>query len=112
MEPWGFTDRHVCADSFFSSVQTAEKLYGMGFRYTDVVKTAHKNYPLKKLSEREMAGKGDGFCLSSRIKNHDGVLVALCWVDRERRYFISTAGSIGPGTPFEREGWRQTQNGP
>ena len=24
VEPWGFTNRHVCADSFFSSVQTAE----------------------------------------------------------------------------------------
>ena len=84
----------------------------MGFRYTGLVKTAHKNYPLKKFSEREMAGKGDSFCLNARMRNQEGVLVALCWVDRDRRYFISTAGSVGKGTPFERERWRQTQDGP
>lgn len=67
----------------------------MGFRYIDVVKQGHKNYSLKNLSEREISGKGDQFSLKAGMDNHDGELVALFRVDRERRYFITTTGSVG-----------------
>lgn len=34
-------------------------------------------------------------------------MMALLWVDRERRYFISTTWNHADGTPYERIRWRQ-----
>ena len=33
--------------------------------------------------------------------------MALVWVDRDRRYFISTASSLKEGKPYSRQRWRQ-----
>jgi hypothetical protein len=52
--PWYNTDRVVCADSYFASVQRAEKLLQHGLRFIGMVKTATRNYPMKFLSEFEL----------------------------------------------------------
>jgi hypothetical protein len=59
------------------------------------------NYPL-------VDGRGDRHAvmaydsISKRPK-----MLAFVWVDRERRYFISTASSVSPGKPIVRERMRQ-----
>ena len=50
LQPWLYTNRVVYADSLFALVHTAEALYDKGMRFTGVVKTATKKYPMKYLS--------------------------------------------------------------
>ena len=38
--------------------------------------------------------------------------MALMWVDRERRYFISTTSTSLDGSPYVRYCWRQMEGGP
>ena len=102
VEPWFHTNRLVCADSFFASVATAQKLWEVGLRFTGVVKTATRHFPLSYLSHLEMAAKGEHNCLVSKGKDDDHSLMALCWLDRERRYFISTTSTTKPGAPIFR----------
>ena len=40
VRPWANTDRVVCADSYFASVQAALRLKKMGLRFIGTVKTA------------------------------------------------------------------------
>jgi len=109
VEPWFYTHRLVCADSYFSSVETAEILFKHGLRFTGVVKNATKGYPLQHLSHLEVTGKGEH--VSMVAKDRDGPdLMAVMWIDRDRRYFISTAGTTQPGTPIFRERYR-SRNG-
>jgi hypothetical protein len=45
-------------------------------------------------------------------KDGEAAAMALAWVDRERRYFISTAASAVEGAFYERTRWRQMNSGP
>jgi hypothetical protein len=42
-------------------------------------------------------------------KDADGnpTMFAFVWVDRERRYFVASAGSLAEGEPYHRQRWRQ-----
>lgn len=103
LEPWFHTNRHACADSFFASVHTALELWERGFRFTGVVKTATRMYPMGFLSTLEMGQKGEHNSMVSRDDPSGPYLMALCWLDRDRRYFISTTGTTNPATPIYRE---------
>jgi len=105
--PWAGTTRVVCADSYFGSVAAARHLLGMGLRFIGVVKTATRGYPVSTLSTLPLEDRGEHVAYVH--KTADGVvdMVALLWVDRDRRYFISTASTTLPGAPYERIRWRQ-----
>ena len=105
LQPWFHTNRVVCADSYFASVPTAESLYEKGLRFTGVVKTSTKKYPMKYLSHLEIAEKRKHVTLVSKpiAGPH---LMAVMWVDRDRNYFISSVGTTNGGTPIYRERWR------
>ena len=46
-------------------------------------------------------------------KSHDGEIetAAVLWIDRERRYFVSTASSTNLGINCRRVRWKQTESG-
>lgn len=111
VEPWSGTDRIVCADSYFASVGAAMALKAAGLRFIGVVKTAHRLFPLAFLSARELCGRGDQVTMVHRDESGRPDLMAVVWVDRERRYFIASASSNQPGTPYERLRWRETEEG-
>ena len=107
--PWAQTSRGVCADSYFASVATAQTLMGLGLRFIGVVKSATKKFPMKYLSSLELLegrGQREGVIMKSL-----GVpwIMALVWVDRDRRYFISTASSLKEGKEYSRDRWRQPE---
>lgn len=80
-------------------------------RFTGVVKTATRGYPMKHLSEIKMTGRGDQ-CSMHIVCQSDfpgKKLLAVSWVDRNRRYFISTAGTTLLGVPYERLRWRMNE---
>jgi len=79
----------------------------MGLRFIGVVKTGTKGFPLGALSVLPLEERGEH--VSYVHTTADGVtdMMAVLWVDRERRYFISLASTTLPGTPFDRVRWRQ-----
>ena len=111
VRPWAGTDRIVCADSYFASVATALALKEAGLRFTGVVKNAHRRFPLASLASRELGARGDHLSMVHLDATGRPDMLALVWVDRERRYFVSTAGICQPGTSYERLRWREMEDG-
>ena len=110
LRPWYNTDRVVCADSYFASVQTAEELLQHGLRFIGVVKTATRKYPMRFLSEFELQRHGDYKGVFMKDGNGSPSLFAFVWMDRDRRYFISSVSNLSPGTPYSRVRWRQVED--
>jgi hypothetical protein len=111
VRPWyGKGDRIVCADSYFASVEAALHLQARRIRFIGVVKTATSSYPMKLLQSKVLSSRGEW---RSYVHRRDGKIVAMAvvWVDRERRYFISTASSVIEGATYERTRWRQLDDG-
>jgi hypothetical protein len=104
VKPWHHSQRLVCADSFFASVHTAETCWNIGLRLIGVIKTATRRYPWNYLNNVEMEQRGNRLGLVSKD------FLAFLFVDRDRRYFIATAGSLANGTAINRMRWRQLAN--
>ena len=109
--PWAGSDRVVCADSYFASVEAALSLKASGQRFIGVVKTAHRRFPLSSLDARELGARGDWVTMVHDDATGSPDLMAVLWVDRDRRYFVATASSTRPGTPCERLRWREQEGG-
>jgi len=95
IQPWTMANRLVCADSYFSSVQTAINCRNKKTKYIGVVKTATKNYPMKALAEVELGSKGDRYPLVSLDAEGKPELLLFVWKDRQWHYFIVSGSSIG-----------------
>ena len=109
VEHWFQRNRFVCANPFFASVHSAERLLANVLRFTGVIKTATKGFPVSFLSHLEMSGKGQHVIMI--FKNTEGPhLMAVMLIDRGRRYFVSSAGTTNPGSAIYRERWN-TKNG-
>lgn len=74
VEDWNGSGRVVCADAFFSSVETAKMLFERGLRFIGVVKNSTKEYPMSYLSHLELAERGEHRSLASSMG--DGMKVA------------------------------------
>ena len=101
--PWANYDYVVCADSYFASVGAVETLKRIGLRFIGVVKTATKRYPMKHLSQIELENRGDRRGLIMYDNDSKPSLLAFCWMDRDRRYFIASGSSLSPGIPHVRQ---------
>ncbi|KAI2490544.1 Transposase IS4 [Fragilaria crotonensis] len=112
VSPWFGSNRIVCADSYFASVGAAEELFRNGLRFIGVVKTATRGFPKTFLSSVELESRGDFLALKRLASDNKPSLGAFVWMDRERRYFISTAGTLEAGTPYVRLRWRQLDQAP
>jgi Transposase IS4 len=108
VEPWcRRRPRVVCADSYFASVRTAEALFQMNLRFIGVVKTATKRFPMDHFRSVVMGEKGDRKGLISLDASNTPRYLSIIFVDRDRRYFIATTGSLEEGTSQTRKRWRQ-----
>lgn len=105
--PWASSGRIVCADSYYASVEAAVVLRGMGLGFEGVVKTATRGYPMSELSQLEMAARGNHATYVHTGNDGAVDLMAIVWVDRDQRYFITSASSSAPGTLIERVRCRQ-----
>eukprot|EP00170_Pyropia_yezoensis_P000630 contig_2981_g631 len=83
--PWAGTQRIICADSYFASVATAQQLLTMGLRFVGVVKTATRGYPMGALSAIPLQSRGQHVSFSHVNADNVTDLMAVLWVDRERR---------------------------
>jgi hypothetical protein len=108
-----WSDRVVCGDSYFASVGCAEELLKNGLRFIGVVKTATEKFPYNYLGKLVLTGnRGDRRGL---VRYHPEInqpqMLALVWMDRDRRYFISTAFGLDEGAPYSRTRYRQLVQG-
>ena len=111
--PWDNTDRIVCADSYFASVSAAEELWKHGLRSIGFIKTETRQFSMVYLSNIEFQKRGDMSGLLTRpVDRTKPVLGAFVWMDRNRRYFICTGGSMEKGRTYTRTRWRQEEPAP
>ena len=107
VEPWVRTDRCVCADSYFTSINAVTVLRMMGLRFIGVIKTATKKFPMSYLSNLELVQRGDYKGLVARGTDGQPTMLSFVWMDRDRRYFIASASSLDSGIPYSWNRWRQ-----
>jgi hypothetical protein len=105
--PWARTDRIVCADSYSASVGALQELKRIGICFIGVVKTATRQFPQSHLSHLEMTEQGDRRGLIAKDEDGTPSMLAFCWMDRDRRYFITSASSLQPGRAYSRTRWQQ-----
>ena len=105
--PWVRTGCIVCANSYFASVPAAAELKRLGLHFTGVVKTASRMFPQDYLARLELSNQGEREGVYCKAEGSDDPLfMAFVWVDRNRRYFISTTSSLADGEPYSRVRWR------
>lgn len=112
VQPWAMSDRCICADSYFASVKAVEELHRMRLKFIGVIKTSTRHYPMQYLSHLTFHNRGDRHGVVSRDPDGNPNMMAFVWVDRERRYFIASAGSLAEGEPYHRNRWRQIAEEP
>lgn len=106
-EPWHGTGRIVVGDSWFGSVKTSTELRKRGLYFLGMVKTAHKNYPLKEAVRRCPQGKGSAVVATARREETD--LIAVAWRDLKVHTFVGTCSTTIPGQPCRKK--RTNENG-
>ena len=89
VEPWVRTDRCVCVDSYFASVNAVTVMRTMGLHFIGVVKTATKKFPMSYLSNLELVQHGDYNGLVARGTNGQPTMLSFIWMDRDHHYFIA-----------------------
>jgi len=105
--PWAGTKRVVCADSYFAIVTATQQLLSMGLRFIGVVKTGTNGLPIGALSVLPLKERGEHVSYVHTTANGVTDIMAVLWVDRKRRYFISSASTTLPRTPYDRVRWWQ-----
>ncbi len=60
VQPWAFSDKAVCSDSYLASVLTANELMSIGLCFIEVAKTATSMYLMAWLSNVERQIKMTG----------------------------------------------------
>jgi Transposase IS4 len=94
-----------------SSVQAAEQIPVMGLKFIGVVKTATRKFPMHALDSVEVKTRGERHTCVNKTADGRVRMKAMVWLDRERRYFISTASSAAEVSPYTRRRWRQLEAG-
>ena len=104
-EPWVRTDRCVCADSYFASVNAVTVMRMIGLRFIGVVKTATKKFPMSYLSNLELVQCGDYKGLVARGTDGQPTMLSFVWMDWDRRYFGASMSLLDSGIPYSRNRW-------
>eukprot|EP00173_Palmaria_palmata_P004197 Plantae.Rhodophyta-Palmaria_palmata.ctg521.p1 GENE.Plantae.Rhodophyta-Palmaria_palmata.ctg521~~Plantae.Rhodophyta-Palmaria_palmata.ctg521.p1 ORF type:complete len:299 (+),score=20.18 Plantae.Rhodophyta-Palmaria_palmata.ctg521:501-1397(+) len=104
--------RIVVSDSYFASVTAALEMKRNGLRFIGVFKTATKQFPLTYLNSFELTTRGQSRGVVSLDSDGNPEMMAVMWMDRNRRFFIATASSLAEGEPYSRRRLRQINQEP
>jgi hypothetical protein len=92
--------------------QAATHLSSLGLHFIGVVMTATRKFPKRYLQHQELDAHGDCVMLVHENKEREADMMAVMWLERERRYVIATTSSIAEGRPYGGTRWRKGQDGP
>jgi hypothetical protein len=108
VHPWRDSGRLVTADAYFASVEAALKMKEAGLYFIGNVKQCSRRFPMEVLGNTTLPKRGCRSVLAS-INDDTGEteLVAIAWVDRNRRFFITTTCGLGEGEMIQRKRLRQ-----
>ena len=107
VEPWVRSDRCVCADSYFASVNAVTVMRTMGLHFIGVIKMAIKKFPMPYLSNLELVQCGDYKGLVARGTDGHPTMLSFVWMDRDHCYLIASASSLDSGIPYSQNRWHQ-----
>lgn len=107
VSPQARTGSAVCADLYFASVASAEILINLGLRLVGAIRTATRRLLYAELMRPDLKGCGDLLGLLSTREGSDPWALSFVWMDRARRFFISTCSRVAPGAPYSRTRLRQ-----
>ena len=82
-------------------------LGGFGIRFIRILKNATRKCPTEFLYRIEVSNRGQIVYMKHKCPTGDPDIMALMWLDRGRRYFISIVGTSLPGHTIYREGRRK-----
>ena len=111
VEPWPGTQRIVCADSCFASVEAIDEMRKIGLKFIGVLKTVSRKFPMQYLSGVEVDGRGKCNTLVRKDDSGKQDMMAVVWVDRYRRYFVANTRSTIDGKLYTRTRWKQFYDG-
>ena len=92
-------------------MEAAFSLKASGLRFIGVVKTAHRRLPMAPLAARQLSARGNWVSMVHPSPSRPPELMAVLWADRDRHYYVASAGSSRAGAPCERLLWRQLDGG-
>ena len=107
--PVGWLDRGPIQTELFAvshSLPLLKRLvcfYDLGTKFIGVLKTAHIGFTLAHLSSMLMSGRECWTSMVHHDENGGTEIVAVLWVDRRLRYFVTTASTTLPGDTIHRE---------
>ena len=108
LKPWHHDgERVACGDSYFASVSAVVEMKKVGLRFIGVVKTATKQFPMAHLSSQEVIERSNSRALCAKDQDGEVKLLAVMWVDRNRRCFVANAETMQQAEPEFRVRWRQ-----
>ena len=107
VEPWVRTDRCVCADSYFTSVNAVTVMRMMGLHFIGVVKMATKKFPMSYLSNLELVQRGDYKGLVARGTDGQPTMLLFIWMDRDCHYFVTSVSLLDSGILYSQNRWCQ-----
>jgi len=111
MEPWHHSGHLVTADAYFAFVEAALAMKEKGLTFISNVKQCSRWFPMEFLGNTILPQQGSRAVLTS-IDEETGEreLVAISWVDRNRRFFVTATCGIGEGEDVFRKRLRQLDN--
>jgi hypothetical protein len=90
-EPWHHSGRVITADAYFAFIEAATKMKEKGLFFIGNVKQCSRRFPMEVLGNATLAKQGSRLVLASiDSKTGETELVAMSWVDQNRRFFITT----------------------
>ena len=107
VEPWVRTDRCVCVDSYFASVNAVTVMRMMGLHFIGVVKTATKKFPMSYLSNLELVQRGDYKGLVARGTDGQPTMLSFISMDWDCCYFVASASLLDSGILYSQNRWHQ-----
>ncbi len=97
-EPWHHSGHLFTADAYSALVEAALAMKEKGLTFIGNVKQCSRRFPMEFLGNTTLPRRGSRAVLAS-IDEETGEteLVAISWVDRNRRFFVTTTCAIGEG---------------
>ncbi len=96
----------MIGDSWFASVKTATQLYEHGLFFIGMVKTAHRNFPMKQIKARCPKDRGE---YVYAVTDENPMLLGMGWRDRKIHCLVSTCDITSEGLSVLKK--RRDENG-